>query len=398
MEYPYAERMQRVKPNAIRTLLKYGKDPNLISYGGGWPYPGVFPHEELRQVYDYLLTEQYGEALQYTTTEGLPQLREKIAARMRRVGVECSIDNIFLISGAQQGLDIAAKCFVNPGDVIVTESPTFIGAKIAFNPTEPTYAGVPMDEDGMIMEELERVLKTTPRVKMIYVIPDFQNPTGVSLSIERRKRIVELANEYNVIILEDNPYRELHFTEQALPSIKSFDTEGRVIHLGSFSKILCPGMRLGWVVASAELADKLCLLKGAGDTQCSTLNMFAADRYMELYDLDAQIARICKVYKQKKDLMMQVLADQFRGEVTYTNPKGGLFTWLSFPENVDSEVFLNEWALPKAKVAYVPGATFFPEKQEHNHCRVNYSCMSDEKMADGMERLAKLFRSYYHHS
>lgn len=398
MEYPYAERMQRVKPNAIRTLLKYGKDPNLISYGGGWPYPGVFPHEELRQVYDYLLTEQYGEALQYTTTEGLPQLREKIAARMRRVGVECSIDNIFLISGAQQGLDIAAKCFVNPGDVIVTESPTFIGAKIAFNPTEPTYAGVPMDEDGMIMEELERVLKTTPRVKMIYVIPDFQNPTGVSLSIERRKRIVELANEYNVIILEDNPYRELHFTEQALPSIKSFDTEGRVIHLGSFSKILCPGMRLGWVVASAELADKLCLLKGAGDTQCSTLNMFAADRYMELYDLDAQIARICKVYKQKKDLMMQVLADQFRGEVTYTNPKGGLFTWLSFPENVDSEVFLNEWALPKAKVAYVPGATFFPEKQEHNHCRVNYSCMSDEKMAEGMERLAKLFRSYYHHS
>lgn len=398
MEYPYAERMQRVKPNAIRTLLKYGKDPNLISYGGGWPYPGVFPHEELRQVYDYLLTEQYGEALQYTTTEGLPQLREKIAARMCRVGVECSIDNIFLISGAQQGLDIAAKCFVNPGDVIVTESPTFIGAKIAFNPTEPTYAGVPMDEDGMIMEELERVLKTTPRVKMIYVIPDFQNPTGVSLSIERRKRIVELANEYNVIILEDNPYRELHFTEQALPSIKSFDTEGRVIHLGSFSKILCPGMRLGWVVASAELADKLCLLKGAGDTQCSTLNMFAADRYMELYDLDAQIARICKVYKQKKDLMMQVLADQFRGEVTYTNPKGGLFTWLSFPENVDSEVFLNEWALPKAKVAYVPGATFFPEKQEHNHCRVNYSCMSDEKMAEGMERLAKLFRSYYHHS
>ena len=395
MEYPYAERMQRVKPNAIRTLLKYGKDPNLISYGGGWPYPGVFPHEELRQVYDYLLTEQYGEALQYTTTEGLPQLREKIAARMRRVGVECSIDNIFLISGAQQGLDIAAKCFVNPGDVIVTESPTFIGAKIAFN---PTYAGVPMDEDGMIMEELERVLKTTPRVKMIYVIPDFQNPTGVSLSIERRKRIVELANEYNVIILEDNPYRELHFTEQALPSIKSFDTEGRVIHLGSFSKILCPGMRLGWVVASAELADKLCLLKGAGDTQCSTLNMFAADRYMELYDLDAQIARICKVYKQKKDLMMQVLADQFRGEVTYTNPKGGLFTWLSFPEKVDSEVFLNEWALPKAKVAYVPGATFFPEKQEHNHCRVNYSCMSDEKMAEGMERLAKLFRSYYHHS
>lgn len=398
MDYPYAQRMQRVKPNAIRTLLKYGKDPNLISYGGGWPYPGVFPHEELKQVYDYLLTEQYGEALQYTTTEGLPQLREKIAERMRRVGVACDIDNIFMISGAQQGLDIAAKCFVNPGDVIVTESPTFIGAKIAFNPTEPTYVGVPMDEDGMIMEELERVLQTTPRVKMIYVIPDFQNPTGVSLSVVRRKRLVELANEYNVMILEDNPYRELHFTEQALPAIKSFDTEGRVIHLGSFSKILCPGMRLGWVVASKELADKLCLLKGAGDTQCSTLNMFAANRYMELYDLDAQIAKICKLYKQKKDLMMQTLKEQFHGEVTYTDPTGGLFTWLSFPEDVDTEYFLNEWALPKAKVAYVPGATFFPEKQEHNHCRVNYSCMSDEKMVEGMERLSKLFFEYYHKS
>lgn len=398
MDYPYAQRMQRVKPNAIRTLLKYGKDPNLISYGGGWPYPGVFPHEELKQVYDYLLTEQYGEALQYTTTEGLPQLREKIAERMRRVGVACDIDNIFMISGAQQGLDIAAKCFVNPGDVIVTESPTFIGAKIAFNPTEPTYVGVPMDEDGMIMEELERVLQTTPCVKMIYVIPDFQNPTGVSLSVVRRKRLVELANEYNVMILEDNPYRELHFTEQALPAIKSFDTEGRVIHLGSFSKILCPGMRLGWVVASKELADKLCLLKGAGDTQCSTLNMFAANRYMELYDLDAQIAKICKLYKQKKDLMMQTLKEQFHGEVTYTDPTGGLFTWLSFPEDVDTEYFLNEWALPKAKVAYVPGATFFPEKQEHNHCRVNYSCMSDEKMVEGMERLSKLFFEYYHKS
>ena len=393
MQYGYAERMQRVKPNAIRTLLRYGKDPELISFGGGWPYPEIFPHEELCVVYDKLLKDQYADALQYTVSEGLPALREKIAERMRKVGVDCGLENIFMISGGQQGLDIAAKCFVNEGDVIVTEAPTFLGGLIAFNPMMPCYKGVAMDEDGMIMEDLEQVLKTTERVKMIYVIPDFQNPTGVSLSLERRKHMVELANRYKVIILEDNPYREVRFGLAPLPSIKSFDTEGRVIHLGCFSKILCPGMRLGWVVASKELAEKLCLLKMAGDTQCSTLNMYAVDQYLEMYDIDKQIAKICKIYSQKKDLMMEALRKNFGETSTFTNPKGGLFTWLSLPRDVDSAKFM-EWALPKGKVAYVPGATFFPEKPEHNHCRINYSCLSDEKITEGIDRLGTLFQEY----
>ncbi len=203
-------------------------------------------------------------------------MRQKLVDRRCREGVECGLENIFIIQGGQQGLDITAKMFIDRGDVLITENPTFVGGLIAFNPYEPKYVTVPMDENGMITDELERALKANPNTKLIYTIPDFQNPTGISMSTARRKRLVELANEFDVIVLEDSPYREIRFEGEPIPSIKSFDTQGRVIQLGSFSKILCPGMRLGWVVAEKELAEKLCLLKMAADTQNSTLNMFAA--------------------------------------------------------------------------------------------------------------------------
>lgn len=249
-----------------------------------------------------------------------------------------------------------------------------------------------MDSEGIRTELVEKALEENRNAKLIYTIPDFQNPTGITMSLARRKRLVELANEHDAIIIEDSPYREIRFEGEALPPIKSFDTEGRVIQLGSFSKILSPGMRLGWLVAEQELAEKLCLLKMAADTQNSTLNMFAADRFMEMYDLDEHIEGIRRVYKRKKDLMLDIIASSFPKSVTYTNPEGGLFTWLTFPEDVDATRLMKERTLPEVKVAYVPGASFYPVDEQKNHCRVNYSCMSEEKIVEGMQKLGRIFR------
>lgn len=394
MEYKFAERMKLVKPSAIRELLKLGADPEVISFGGGFPDPEIFPIDQLRKVYDSVLVNDGKKALQYTTSEGLPSLRQKLADRMKRAGVDCGIKNVFMIQGAQQGLDITAKMFIEKGDVIITENPTFIGALIAFNPYEPMYIPVSMDDEGLKMDELEEALKANIRTKFIYTIPDFQNPTGISMSLARRKRLVELANEYDVMILEDIPYREIRYEGEPIASIKSFDTQGRVIQLGSFSKILSPGMRLGWVVAEQFLAEKLCLLKMAADTQNSTMNMYAADLFMEMYDIDEHIERIRRAYKAKKDLMLRTIRAEFPGNVSFTDPQGGLFTWLTFIKDLDAGWLMKERTLPEAKVAYVPGASFYPVIEEKNHCRVNYSCMSDEKIVDGITKLGRILKEY----
>jgi DNA-binding transcriptional MocR family regulator len=299
---------------------------------------------------------------------------------------------VLILQGAQQGLDLAAKLVLDPGDVVITENPTFLGALIAFNPCQPAYAAVRTDDDGMDTDDLERVLSANPRAKLIYTVPDFQNPTGVTLSLARRRRLVELANEYDVLVLEDSPYRELRFAGEPVPTLKSLDTEDRVVFLGSFSKILAPGMRLGWSVASEDLTGRLGLLKLAADTQCSTLNMAAASAFLDRYDIDAHIATIRAAYRRKRDLMLSVIEERFPPSVTHTSPDGGLFTWLTFPEGFDAAAFLRDEAIPRAKVAFVPGATFFPVTQESNHARINFSGVSDERITEGMTRLASLLR------
>ena len=393
MQVQYAKRMQFVRPSAIRELFKLGVDPSVISFGGGYPDPNLFPVEKLSIAFQKVLLEQGHNALQYTTTDGLIPLREKLIKRMVVAGIKCAIENLIIIQGGQQGLDLVAKMFINEGDVIITENPTFLGALIAFNPCMPRYAVVSVDKDGMCMDELETTLKSNPQTKFIYTIPEFQNPTGITMSFSRRKRIVELANEYNVMILEDSPYREIRFEGEALPAIKSFDTEGRVIHLGSFSKILCPGVRLGWLIAEARIAEKLCLLKMAADTQNSTLNMYAVNMFMDLFDLDAHIEIIRSAYKCKKDLMLSVIRSTFPDCIRFTDPEGGLFTWLTFPKYIDATKLMYEHVLPEVKVAYVPGGTFFPVVEEANHCRMNYTCMSDEKIVDGITKLGVVFRN-----
>jgi 2-aminoadipate transaminase len=384
----YADRVRRVTPSAIRDLLRHGADPEIISFGGGYPDPALFPMDDLRRVYDELLTGDPA-VLQYCPSDGLPRLREQVAERMRSDGIDRGADDVLIIQGAQQGLDLAGKLVLNAGDTVVTENPTFLGALIAFNPFEPSYAPVRIDADGMDTDDLERVLAASPRARLLYTVPDFQNPTGVTMSLPRRRRLMELADEYDLLVVEDTPYRALRYDGTHLPTLKSMDTQGRVVHLGSFSKILAPGMRLGWAVADGEVLDKLALLKLAADTQSSTLNMAAASLYLDRHDIDAHIATMCRTYRDKRDLMLSTLRETFPDTVAHTTPAGGLFTWLTFRRDFDTTAFMRDVALPNARVAYVPGATFFPTTPEHNHARLNFSGLTPDDITDGITRLAK---------
>jgi 2-aminoadipate transaminase len=380
--------MRRVGPSAIRDLLRHGADPEIISFGGGYPDPALFPMAELREVYARLLAGDPA-VLQYCPSDGLPALRAQVAERLRRDGIDRTADDVLIIQGAQQGLDLAAKLVLDPGDAVVTENPTFLGALIAFNPFEPEYAPVRTDANGMDTDDLERVLAATPRARLLYTVPDFQNPTGVTMSLPRRRRLIELADSYDLLVVEDTPYRALRYDGAHLPTLKSLDTRGRVVHLGSFSKILAPGMRLGWAVADGDVLENLALLKLAADTQSSTLNMAATSSYLERYDIDAHIATMCHTYREKRDLMLTTLRETFPGTVAYTTPEGGLFTWLTFPAAFDTTAFMRDVALPSARVAYVPGATFFPARPEHNHARFNFSGLTGERITEGITRLSK---------
>jgi len=388
----YARRMQRVQPSAIRELLRLGADPDVISFGGGYPDPALFPVAELAEVFAELLVPARAESLQYTASVGLALLRGQVAERLRRDGIACTAEDVLIIQGGQQGLDLAARMMIDPGDVVITENPTFLGALIAFNPCEPTYATVRSDQDGMDADDLARVLATEQRAKMIYVVPDFANPTGTTLSLARRHRLIELANDHDVLVIEDSPYRPLRYSGDHLPTLKSLDTEGRVLHLGSFSKILAPGMRLGWATAEPGILERLSLLKLAADTQSSTLNMSATSAYLARFDLDAHIARSVPVYRHKRDLMLATMTETFPDHVRWTEPEGGLFTWLTFPTGFDAAAFMTERLLPEAKVAFVPGATFFPVHQQPQHARMSFSGVADDRLVQGVTAIGTLLR------
>ena len=390
-----AQRMADVRPSAIGELLALGADPSIISFGGGYPDASLFPAAELDAVYHQIIRAPGGAAMQYAPSNGLARLRDQISGLMRADGTPCGADDVLILQGSQQGIDFAARMLIDPGDVIVTEDPTFLGALIAFAPSQPRYATVPVDKDGMNTDRLAEVLRQNPKARMIYTVPDFQNPTGVTLSLERRKAMIALANKHDLIVLEDTPYRQIRFLGQSLPTLKSLDTEGRVIHLGSFSKVLVPGMRIGWAVAAPDLLAKMGLLKVAADTQTSTLNMAAASLFLDRYDLDAHIATLRRAYARKKDIMLDAIRRHFPQEVTVTDPDGGLFTWASFPEGFDATAFMRDVALPQARVAYVPGESFFPLTPRPNHARLNFSSQPAEKIEAGMAALGAALKSHF---
>ena len=386
----FAHRAQRVQPSAIREFLALAGDPRITSFAGGYPDPTLFPMDELHAIYDDLLSAANASALQYTASDGLPELRALVAGRLTADGMPCTADDVLITQGGQQGLDLTAKLFIDPGDVIVTERPTFLGALIAFNPCEPDYRSVPMDEEGMDTDALEEVLRGTERVKLVYTVPDYQNPTGRTMSLARRRRLVELAEEYDVVILEDTPYRELRYEGERLPTIKSLDTNGRVVHLGSFSKILAPGLRLGWALATPEFREKLSLLKLAADTQNGTLNMRAAAGYLGRYDIERHIVDMLPTYRHQRDLMLATLAEHFPAGITWTRAQGGLFTWVTFPQGLDIAAFQRDVLIPRAGVIVVPGTPFFSERPEANHARMSFSGVPDERLVAGVRAMGGL--------
>lgn len=392
MEYTFANRMNRLKGSAVRELMALTARPEVISFAGGMPAPELFPVEGVKAATCAVLDEIGQKALQYAPTEGYVPLREKIVERMeKRLHIKTDIDHVLITSGSQQGLDFSARVFLNPGDVILVESPSYVGALNAFNACEPTYVEVPTDDYGMIPEELEKILATTENVKLIYVIPDFQNPSGKTWSMKRREHFMELVNKYEIPVIEDNPYGDLRFEGEYLPSLKSMDTKDLVIFLGTMSKVFCPGLRIGWVCAPTEVLAKYNFVKQGADLQTSSIDQMVASKFMEMYDLDAHVDKIKAVYKGRRDLMLNCIKEYFPSCVEHTTPEGGLFTWITLPEGVDAGKIAPKCL--EQNVAYVPGGAFYPYPGKENHFRLNYSNATEEQLVEGMKRLGKVLKA-----
>ncbi len=390
MAIQFSDRMELLKASEIREILKLTQQPDIISFAGGLPAPELFPVEEMEKISAKVLQEMGMQALQYSPTEGYGPLREKIASRMGKVGVETNADEVLIISGSQQGLDFSGKIFLNPDDVVVCESPSYLGAINAFKAYQCQFLEIDTDDNGMIMEDLEEKLSKTEKVKMIYVIPDFQNPSGRTWTLDRRERLLEIASKHDLPIVEDNPYGELRFEGEIPPSLRSMDKEGRVIFLGSFSKTFCPGLRLGWVNAAPEMLEKYIFVKQGSDLQTSSMAQRELNMFMEEYDLDIHIEKIKHVYKKRRDLMMETIKKEFPVEAKFTYPEGGLFTWVELPEHINTRDLMVK-AVEK-KVAFVPGGSFFPSGDKENTMRINYSNMPEEKIVEGITRLGVLLK------
>lgn len=388
----FASRMDNIKGSEIRELLKLTQQPDIISFAGGLPAPELFPIEQMKAASQTVLDENGQSALQYSTTEGYLPLREYIVNRMaQKYDVNTTVDNIMITNGSQQGLDFAGRVFLDEGDVVLLESPSYLGAINAFKINGPRFIEVPTDNDGMIMSELEKILEKEDRVKLIYVIPDFQNPSGRSWTMERRLEFMKIINKYEIPTIEDNPYGELRFEGEKLPSLKSLDTKELIIFLGSFSKILAPGYRLGWACASELILSKFNTIAQASTLQASTIGQMETYKFLEQNDLDEHVNKIIDVYKGRRDLMLETMAKEFPEGVEFTHPTGGLFTWVILPDYIDAAEMAKECLAEK--VAYVPGGSFFPNGGNKNTFRLNYSCMPEEKIVEGITRLGKVIKN-----
>ena len=387
----FAKRMEGMQASEIRELLKLTAKPDIISFAGGLPAPELFPVEEIAKVSHDLVLKEGRQLLQYATTEGRPSLRAKIAKRMAdKYNTVVNPDDILITTGSQQCLDFVGKLFLDPGDVVLCESPSYLGALNAFNAYQPKFVEVPTDNGGLLPEELDKILSTTDRCKFIYVIPDFQNPTGRTWSLERRKKFMEVINKHNLPVLEDNPYGELRYEGEILPSLKSLDTKGLVMFLGTFSKIFCPGLRLGWVACEHELLTQFVKIKQSADLHTSNFDQGVADAYMDAYDLDAHVKEIVALYKHRRDLILESMEKYLPAGTEWTHPEGGLFLWLTFPEGVSARKVFAKCI--EMKVAGVIGDAFYPNQKTDRSMRINYSNMPDDRIVEGIQRMAKAIK------
>ncbi len=394
MKLNISERMAGLNPSAIREMLKYTALPGVISFAAGGPSGEMYPVRELGELSASLFKTKGPELLQYGTTEGYSPLRETFKKRLKeKYGAGQDYDELVVVSGGQQVMDLTVKCLCNKGDTIICESPTFVGSLNNFRSYGLNIVGVPMDECGMDVDSLENALKTEKNVKLIYTIPDFQNPTGVTLSYERRKRMYELARRCDVMILEDNPYFELRYSGSFIPLIKSLDTSGHVIFAGSVSKVIAPGLRIGYVLAQAELVQKMVVAKQVVDVHTNLFTQHLVDAYIRNYDLDEHIGQAIDLYRRKRDCMLSGIGSGFPSCVGYTRPNGGLFIWLELPKGFSGSEF-TEYAAPKG-VACVPGATFdLGEDRMNNGVRLNFTVPSFEQIERGIATLSDCLKEF----
>jgi 2-aminoadipate transaminase len=398
----YALRTKGITSSQIRELLKYTQKPGMISFGGGLPAPDVFPVQRFEEACHKVLTEHSAAALQYGETEGYRPLRELIANNMARYGIKAQPGNVLITSGSQQALDLIGKLFINRGDRVLVEAPTYLGALQAFNVYGAEYESVPIDDNGLRTELLERPLRSGP--KFMYVLPNFQNPAGTTLSEERRHELVLLADRYGIPIIEDDPYGQLRYEGEHLPSLVALDREnlrrddgysiGNVIYLSTFSKTLAPGLRLGWIVAPPDVIAKLAQLKQGADLHTSTFTQFVAYEVARDGFLDKHVKLIRQVYRERRDVMLQALREFFPPEVTWTHPQGGLFLWVTLPGGLDMKAIFK--SAIEQNVAFVPGDSFYANdgREGSRHMRLNFSNAAPEQIREGVRRLATAVKSH----
>ena len=397
-EYRYAQRTKGMKSSVVREILKVSSQPDVISFAGGMPAPELFPLKEVEQACVKVLREHGASALQYSISEGYVPLREFIVQKMGRYGIVANVDNVLITTGSQQGLDLVARVLLDPGDVIIVEAPTFVGALQTFTAYQASYASVPLDDDGMMVDVLEqKIVETHP--KFMYVLPNFQNPGGVTLSSERRERVVSLAHQYGVPILEDDPYGELRFEGEHLTPLVVISArqnggdpagyfKGDVIYMSTFSKTLAPGLRLGWVVAPVEVIGKLVQAKQGADLHTSSFDQMMAYEVVSGGFLDEHVKEIREVYRQRRDAMLAALDEHFPDGVTWTHPQGGLFLWVGLPEGVDCLELIQDAI--EQKVAFVPGTAFYADGRGHDTLRLTFATCSADMIQEGIKRLGNL--------
>ena len=390
----YSFLASQAEASAIREILKLVQKPEVISLAGGLPDPATFPAEEIRGIVNKILSNNSAQVLQYGTTEGLPGLRKSILEFLSTDGIKGNLENIIITSGSQQGLDLVGKVFLSPEDVAIVELPSYLAALSAFRSYGGELVGIPMDEEGMQMDLLEEKLtqlkEEGKKVKFIYTISNFQNPAGVTMSLSRRKKILKIAQKFNLFIVEDNPYEKLRFEGESIPSIYSLDTDGRVISLGTFSKILCPGLRLAWMLGNKEIIGKLALLKQATDLCTNILSQSIAYEYFQLGKFTENIEGNIDIYREKRDAMLDALERYFPPQATWTKPQGGFFIIATLPDYIDTGEMMIEAV--KENVAYVPGSPFFANGGGKNTMRLAFCYPSSEKIVEGIKRLGKVIK------
>lgn len=390
MEYIFSDKISSLQPSAIREILKATADPAIIPLAAGNPAPDAFPVDEVREITADILATHPIDALQYGVSEGYQPLREKMAQWMKeRENINASADEVLIVSGATQIMDLVTKVLCNEGDTVICEEPSFIGSLNCFRSYGCKLKGVPVEADGMNMEALEEALKTTPNAKFIYTIPNFQNPSGTTMNLEKRRKMYELAKKYGVIILEDNPYGELRVAGTAVPTLKSMDTEDIVVYAGSFSKILSPGLRVAYCIAPKPILAKMTVGKQASDVHTAMLNQLIVYEWLTKYDVAKHIEKIRNIYRKKLDLICNCIDKELGGFVEYVRPEGGLFVWCKLPDDVDMLDFCKRGV--EKKVAVVPGNAFLTDDTvECHYIRLNFSTPSDEAIKEGLARLGQV--------